>query len=71
MTSFRVFQSIAFEFLSGLRYIHKQGIIHRDLKPMNIAVDTQGVLKILDYGLARSVQRSLTNDNMTLYVYVS
>ncbi len=71
MTSFRLFQTIAFEFLSGLRYIHKHGIIHRDLRPMNIAIDTQGVLKILDYGLARSVQRSLTNENMTLYVYAS
>ncbi len=56
-TSFSVFQSIAFEFLSGLRYIHKQGIIHRDLRPMNIAVDTQGVLKILDYGLTVSAKK--------------
>ncbi len=71
MKSFRVFQSIAFELLSGLRYIHKQGIIHLDLKPMSIGVDTQGVLKILNYGLARYVQRSLTNDSMTLYVYAS
>ncbi len=71
MKSFRVFQSIAFELLSGLRYIHKQGIIHLDLKPTSIGVDTQGVLKILNYGLERYVQRSLTNDSMTLYVYAS
>ncbi len=49
--------------------MHKLGIIHRDLKPSNIAVDVNGVLKILDYGIARSVQRKLTMDNMTLYAF--
>lgn len=39
----------------GLRDIHKAGVIHRDLKPGNARMDTEGVVKIFDFGLARSV----------------
>lgn len=39
---------------SGLRDIHAAGIIHRDLKPNNIRLDIEGVVKIIDFGLARS-----------------
>lgn len=38
----------------GLAEIHNEGIIHRDIKPNNIRVDEDHVVKILDFGLARS-----------------
>lgn len=38
----------------GLTDIHREGIIHRDIKPNNIRTDADGVIKILDFGLARS-----------------
>ncbi|MEZ6066912.1 MAG: protein kinase [Planctomycetaceae bacterium] len=37
----------------GLEYAHKQGVIHRDIKPANLLLDREGVVKILDMGLAR------------------
>ena len=36
----------------GLEYIHSKGIVHRDLKPENVIFNTQGYLKISDFGIA-------------------
>ncbi len=39
----------------GLHYAHSVGLIHRDVKPANLLVDAEGVVKILDLGLARFI----------------
>lgn len=49
---------IVMQVTRGLEHAHDQGFIHRDIKPDNIVVTPEGVAKILDLGLAKSIMHS-------------
>lgn len=63
-------RSMLWQLLRGVAFIHSKRVLHRDLKPQNLLINRRGILKIGDFGLARTYGvpvRSYSNDVVTLW----
>ncbi|MGB9638398.1 MAG: serine/threonine-protein kinase, partial [bacterium] len=48
-----------FQALEALDYIHQKNIIHRDLKPSNLLITDKNILKMIDFGISKSIRKDI------------
>lgn len=57
---------IALQIATALEYVHQMGVVHRDIKPENVNLDPSGKAKLMDFGIAKTADLSLTRTGMAM-----
>ena len=57
---------IFLQICSGLSFAHQHGVVHRDVKPANIMLTRDGLVKLVDFGIARMASTNLTQTGTLL-----
>ncbi|WP_329456815.1 protein kinase domain-containing protein [Streptomyces sp. NBC_01497] len=56
---------ITADVLAALETSHEMGLVHRDIKPGNVMINRRGVVKVMDFGIARAMQSGVTSMTQT------
>jgi hypothetical protein len=57
---------IALQIAEALNFVHNSGVVHRDIKPENVHLDPNGRAKLMDFGIAKTADLSLTRTGMAM-----